>query len=265
MHISCALTINRHTCQGAVSRRWAAFLSAPSSSLACLVDEISGLPCNHRDVMIRSPEPSPSHRNHQIVSPATTVSSRRIGYQRQDHVSNQLAPFFSSHPFWRAPHHLQSLLHEHRHESVIQLRSHCTITFRKIPNFLLNLITETHHKHVTHLKTFTVLVVVLRAQLVMNIECAPDCLSRDFVVVNFFVDQPGTAPCSKYEVVLQKERRVVRVALPEQNSSIRCWTAANACSAELFRYLACTVSHSRLTHLASNSLITIKMYCRGQH
>ena len=46
--------------------------------------------------------------------------------------------------------------------------------------------------------------------------------------------------------------------LPEQNSSIRCWTAAKACSAELFRYLACTVSLSRLTHLASN-----KVYCRG--
>ena len=51
--------------------------------------------------------------------------------------------------------------------------------------------------------------------------------------------------------------------LPEQNSSIRCWTAANACSAELCRYLACTVSLSRLTHLASNSSVTIKMYCRG--
>ena len=50
---------------------------------------------------------------------------------------------------------------------------------------------------------------------------------------------------------------------PEQNSSTRCWTAANACSAELLRYLACTVSLSRLTHLASNSSVTIKMYCRG--
>ena len=43
--------------------------------------------------------------------------------------------------------------------------------------------------------------------------------------------------------------------LGEQNSSIRCWTAASACSAELFRYLACTVSLARLTHLASNSSI----------
>ena len=51
--------------------------------------------------------------------------------------------------------------------------------------------------------------------------------------------------------------------LPVQNYSIRWWTAANACSAELFRYLACTVSLSRLTHLASNSSVTIKMYCRG--
>ena len=51
--------------------------------------------------------------------------------------------------------------------------------------------------------------------------------------------------------------------LPEQNSSIRCWTAANACSAELFRYLACTVSLSSLTHLASNSSVTVKIYCRG--
>ena len=51
--------------------------------------------------------------------------------------------------------------------------------------------------------------------------------------------------------------------LPEQNSSIRCWTAANASSTELFRHLACTVSLSRLTHLASNSPVTIKMYCRG--
>ena len=51
--------------------------------------------------------------------------------------------------------------------------------------------------------------------------------------------------------------------LPEQNSSIRCWTAANACSAELFRCLACTVSLSRLTHLASNSSATVKIYCRG--
>ena len=51
--------------------------------------------------------------------------------------------------------------------------------------------------------------------------------------------------------------------LPEQNSSIRCWTAANACSAQLFRYLACTLSLSRLAHLASNSSVTVKFYCRG--
>ena len=45
------------------------------------------------------------------------------------------------------------------------------------------------------------------------------------------------------ELVFQKEQRVVRVAL--------------------IRYLACTVPLSRLTHLASNSSVTVKMCCRG--
>ena len=115
-----------------------AFLSAPSSSLDCLVDEISGLPRISGDVLLmtRSPQPSPSHRNHQIVSSARTAALRRIGYQRQDHVSNQLAPLFCSHPLWRTPHYPQSLPHEHRHERVMQLRTHCTITFRRVPNSL---------------------------------------------------------------------------------------------------------------------------------
>ena len=136
----------------AVSRRWAAFLSAPSSSLDCLVDEISGLPRTPGDVLLmtRSPEPSPSHRNHQIVSSARTAALRRIRYQRQAHVSNQLAPFFCSHPLGRAPHYLQSMLLEHRHERLMQLRTHCTIAFKRVPNSFLSLITETHHKHISH-------------------------------------------------------------------------------------------------------------------
>ena len=64
---------------------WAAFLSAPSSSLDRLVDEISGLQRIPGDVLLmtRSPEPSPSHRNHQTVSSARTAALHRIGYQRQ--------------------------------------------------------------------------------------------------------------------------------------------------------------------------------------
>ena len=62
-------------------------MSAPSSSLCCLVDEISGLPRIPGDVlfMTRSPEPNPSHRIHQIVSSARTAALHRIGCQRQDH------------------------------------------------------------------------------------------------------------------------------------------------------------------------------------
>ena len=72
-----------------------AFLTASSSSLNCLVDEISGLPRTPADVLlkIRSPESNPFHRNHQIVfSKNNSVAS--FGCLRQDHVSNQFAPFF---------------------------------------------------------------------------------------------------------------------------------------------------------------------------
>ena len=41
------------------------------------------------------------------------------------------------------------------------------------------------------------------------------------------------------------------------------WAAANACSGEPCRCLACTASFSRLTNLASNSSVVDKMYCRG--
>ena len=76
--ISCTILCadnQRHTCQGAVSRRWAAFLSAPSSSLDFLVDEIFGVPRTSGDVLLmtRSPKPSPSRRNHQTVSSARTA------------------------------------------------------------------------------------------------------------------------------------------------------------------------------------------------
>ena len=50
---------------------------------------------------------------------------------------------------------------------------------------------------------------------------------------------------------------------PEDNCWIRCWAAANACSAEPCRCLACTASFSRLTNLASNSSVVDVMYCRG--
>ena len=49
----------------------------------------------------------------------------------------------------------------------------------------------------------------------------------------------------------------------EDNCWIRCWAAANACSAEFRLCRACTASFSRLTNLASNPLVVVMMYCRG--
>ena len=50
---------------------------------------------------------------------------------------------------------------------------------------------------------------------------------------------------------------------PEDIWWIRCWDAANACSAELCLCRACTASSSRLTNLAGNSSVVVMMYLRG--
>ena len=105
---------------------------------------------------------------------------------------------------------------------------------------------------------------------------SPDCIIVVVIVVERLpiIDQctllwiiGGATRCSPlYHVrgsVSERTTSCTCRTLPEQNSSIRCWTAANACSAELIRHLACTVSLSRLTHLASNSSVTVKIYCRG--
>ena len=78
------------------------------------------------------------------------------------------------------------------------------------------------------------------------------------------VDQPGSPLYPVRGSASEGTTSCTCRTLPEQNSSIRCWTAANACSAELFRYLACTVSLSRLTHHASNSSVTIETFAVDQ-
>ena len=92
-------------------------------------------------------------------------------------------------------------------------------------------------------------------------KCLPPCSSIHFAVDHWWSNQ--VAAPYRYEVVLQKETTSCTCRNLPENSSIRCWTAANASSAEPFRYLACTVSLSRLTHLPSNSSVTIRRYCRG--
>ena len=50
---------------------------------------------------------------------------------------------------------------------------------------------------------------------------------------------------------------------PEDILWIRCWAAANACSAEPCLCRACTASLSRLTNLASNSSVVMMYYRRS--
>ena len=65
-------------------------------------------------------------------------------------------------------------------------------------------------------------------------------------------------------VLFQKEQRVENVAL-FLSGTLRYVVGLlpTLVPPELFRYLVCTVSHSRLTHLASNSSVTVKVYCNG--
>ena len=111
----------------------------------------------------------------------------------------------------------------------------CTYSFWRVSSNLQSLVAEHHHQHVIQLCT--------RTRLSSSVRRTRKRLERELTPVD----------------------GVDALALPpEDNCWIRYCAAANACSAEPCRCLACTASFSRLANLAINSSVVDIMSCRAK-